>query len=83
MTNRAERLQSIFDTAYRLHKEHMPITVDAIFKKLESKVPKVTISDDLKFMRFIIIPIGKQWVITQDGLDAAKSGDVFKFKTKE
>lgn len=77
--NKAERLQLIFNTCHALHNEHLPITLDGIFKKLDSKITKVTISDDLKFMRSLIIPKGKRWVFTKEGLEAAQKGDIFQF----
>ncbi len=77
--NRAERLQLIFNTSYDLHKNNSLITLDAIFKKLDSKFSKVTISDDLKFMKSFMMPIGKHWIITQEGIEAAKKDDIFQF----
>ncbi len=77
--NKAQRLQSIFNIANDLYKNNLPITLDAIFKKLDSKVTKVTISDDLKYMRSFIKPIGKHWVFTQEGIEAAKKDDIFQF----
>ena len=77
--NKPERLQKIFDICHDLHKSHEPITLDAIFKRLDSQFSKVTISDDLKYMKFFIIPKGKQWILTEDGLNAAKNKDIFQY----
>ena len=81
--NKASRLQSIFNICYELHKTNSPITLDAIFKKLDSKITKITISDDLKYMRSFIIPKGKRWVFTQEGIEAAKKNDIFQFSLLE
>lgn len=77
--NKAQRLQSIFNICHDLYKNNLPITLDAIFKRLDSKVTKVTISDDLKYMRSFIKPKGKRWVFTEDGIEAAKKDDIFQF----
>lgn len=81
--NKASRLQSIFNICYDLHKSNLPITLDTIFKRLESKFPKTTISKDLKFMESFIIPKGKRWVFTQEGIEASKKDDIFQFSLLE
>lgn len=81
--NKAQRLQSVFDVCIDLHRNKRPITLDAIFKKLDSKIPKITISDDLKFMRDFIEPVGKRWVFTVGGIEAAKKDDIFQFTLLE
>lgn len=77
--NKATRVQSIFNVAYDLHLNSLPITLDAIYKRLDSKIPKTTISDDLKYMRSFVIPKGKRWILTSEGLEAARKGDIFQF----
>lgn len=77
--NKAERLQTIFNICFALYSSNSPILLSAIYKKLDSKIPKTTISYDLKYMRPLIIPNGKQWVFTLDGIKAAQKDDIFQF----
>lgn len=77
--NKVERLQTIFNIYFALHSSNSPILLSAIYKKLDSKIPKTTISYDLKYMRPFIIPDGKQWVFTSDGIKTAQKEDIFQY----
>jgi len=62
-----KRKQLILKTCIDIENSNEIITIDTIFKRIDSKLTKQIISSDIKTMNPVLIQSGKTFIITEKG----------------